>query len=141
MPEFKEYLMNDGTIISNESLAIMVHTGKRIMLIKCYKHITGESLKESKDAIDKNCCNRLDDGFCYVPDLDKTIRFFSRFIGPFPDEEELRVQRLQNLDFEQSRRISQAIVCASSHWKTLGFKSKIEACRSVLRNIERNPQD
>lgn len=142
MPEYKKFAC-DGLPINNETLTWVCSSGNKIMLIKFYKYITGLSLRECKDAIERNCCEKNETGVDYSPvlDIDKTIRLFSNFIGPFPSEDEVRVQRLQAIDLEETRKIEQAIACATSNWKTLCFKSKIDACYAVLRNIARNPQD
>ena len=113
-----------------------------IALVKAYRQVSGKSLRDSKDEV-YVCLKGL-----YFTNSTRSIKNLIQLFAPYilteedvaaaKHAEEEKQAMLERKDSENTTAILNGIECACKNWKFLGFNSKIQACKAILRNIEKN---
>jgi len=129
----------DSEELNSEWIETNANANNLIALVKAYRQVSGKSLRDSKDEVD--VCLK---GLYGTSSIKNLIQLFAPYILTEEDvaaakhAEEEKQAMLERKDSENTTAILNGIECACKNWKFLGFNSKIQACKAILRNIEKN---
>ena len=130
MPEIKNFECN-GLVVNNAWIKAAADKEDIVSLIKALRTMTNYGLKEAKDAIQTNCCH-ADGRYC----ADKAIAYFKQWIGPFKTQEEILAEKKAKIDEDENKALFKGLECIITHWQTLGFFDKFQACNVVIENFK-----
>ena len=133
MPEMKKFYYDNNTVITPDWLRATAMSRQKIPLIKALRTVSNLGLKEAKDAIEGDC-SWTENDICLI-DPERTVEYFSKFIGPFPTPEEIASLNIEKNDANETKAIVLGMECICANWQILGFRTKLDGCRTVLENL------
>ena len=133
MPEYKHFIYDVLNEINPKWITARCIDRNFIALIKAFRIVSGQGLKEAKDAIESCVVGDLRSGAYQVDQMQK---LFATFIGPFNTEQEKALKEQKKKAIEEDKYIKAGVSCMLKHWRTLGFTTKFIALDNVIRNME-----
>ena len=130
MPEYKKFQYDTGENILPEWITARCLNKEKITLIKAFRIVSGQGLKDSKDAVCS--CVAIGDNY----QIDQMQAIFAPFIGPFETEQEKAKKEQINITQAEDNHIKAGVNCMLRNWRTLGYTTKFFALNQVLDNME-----
>jgi len=130
MPDFKHFTI-DNTPITFDWLGAACMSHDKILLIKALRVVSDLGLLDAKKGVETYCMSANGDF-----DIENTMSYFAKWIGPFESPEEQSKRLAAKQDMKESKAILKGIECIVSNWQTLGFMDKYQAASLVIENLK-----